>query len=63
MGHSAQQMKHENVQKFSPILRPDFRPSHKKFVAAISLWGRSGVRKRQWMGEHLSCDFAGENVL
>ena len=44
MGHFAQQMKHENAQKsIRPILRPDFRLSHKNFVAAVSLWGKSGV--------------------
>ena len=40
-------MKHENAQKISskisPNFSPGFRPS-KKFVAAISLWGMSGVK-------------------
>ena len=48
MGHSAQQMKHENAQKISPNSSPNssprLPPKSQKFVAAISLWGKSSVR-------------------
>ena len=41
MGHSAQQMKHENAQKFSPNSSPNSSPTRplewSKIVAAISL--------------------------
>ena len=43
MGHSAQQMKHEDAQKSSPNSSPRLRPESSKFVVAISLWGKSGV--------------------
>ena len=51
MGRSAQQTKHENAQKISskispnssPHFSPRLPPESKKFVAAISLWGMSGI--------------------
>ena len=39
---AAQRAKHENTPKISPIFRPIFRPP-KKCVAAILLWGISGI--------------------
>ena len=48
MGHSVQQMKHENAQKISPNSSPNssprLPPESSKFVAPISFWGKSGVR-------------------
>ena len=52
VGHSAQQMKHENAQKISskispnssPNLSPRLPPESLNFVAAISLRGMSGVK-------------------
>ena len=50
MGQSAQQMKHEHPQKISPNSSPDssprLPPESSKFVATISLWGKSGVTNR-----------------
>ena len=46
MGHSAQQMKHENAQKISPNSSPRLPPESSNFVAAIPPWGKSGVTNR-----------------
>ena len=46
MGRSAQHMKHENAQKISSKISPEFSPNSLEFVAATSLWGMSGVTLR-----------------